>query len=106
MTRRHRSRCPCFNNDEVTMPRFGRHMPTGSRPVEALRIAREIGCESVQVFVTNPRGWRTPEPDAAREAAFHAEVKELALAPEVIPATYLIISPRRVMTSSPIPLAC
>lgn len=78
------------------MPRFGRHMPTGSRPVEALRTAREIGCDSVQVFVTNPRGWRAPEPDAAREAAFRAAAAELDLAPVVVHATYLInlASPR------------
>ncbi len=77
-------------------PRFGRHMPTGSRPVEALRTAREIGCDTVQVFVTNPRGWRAPEPDAAREAAFRSAAERLRIAPVVVHATYLInlASPR------------
>ena len=78
------------------MPRFGRHMPTGSRPVEALRTARAIGCDTVQVFVTNPRGWRAPEPDAGRETAFRTATVELGIAPVVVHATYLInlASPR------------
>lgn len=88
------------------MPRIGRHMPTGSRPIEALRTARAIGCESVQVFVTNPRGWRAPEPDAAREAAFRAAAAELDLAPVVVHATYLInlASPRDDFFSSSVAL--
>lgn len=78
------------------MLRFGRHMPTGSRPVEALHTARAIGCDSVQIFVTNPRGWRAPEPDAAREAAFRVAAAELDLVPVVVHAAYLInlASPR------------
>lgn len=72
------------------MSRFGRHMPTGARPVEALRTAREIGCDTVQVFVTNPRGWRAPEPDASREAAFRRAAEEQSIAPVVVHATYLI----------------
>jgi deoxyribonuclease-4 len=76
--------------------RIGRHMPTGSQPVRALRTARAIGCEAVQVFVTNPRGWRTPGERPAEEDAFRAATAELGLAPVVVHATYLInlASPR------------
>ncbi len=76
--------------------RFGRHMPTGSRATQALRIAREIGCDAVQIFVTNPRGWRVPEARPADEEAFRAVAAELDLRPIVVHATYLInlASPR------------
>jgi deoxyribonuclease IV len=76
--------------------RFGRHMPTGSRPALALKTAREIGCDTVQVFVTNPRGWRAPAPNPAAEAAFRRVADELGLTPIVVHATYLInlASPR------------
>lgn len=76
--------------------KIGRHMPTGSQPVRALRTAREIGCEAAQVFVTNPRGWRAPEPNPEAEAAFRRAAEEQELAPIVVHATYLInlASPR------------
>jgi deoxyribonuclease IV len=79
-----------------TFMRFGRHMPTGSRPVEALRTAREIGCDTAQIFVTNPRGWRAPDPNPAREETFRRAAEEHRISPVVVHATYLInlASPR------------
>jgi deoxyribonuclease-4 len=76
--------------------RFGRHMPTGSKPVQALRTAREIGCDAVQIFVTNPRGWRAPDDNPTAERRFRAALDEYALHPAVVHATYLInlASPR------------
>src|SRR5258708_9476952 len=76
--------------------RFGRHMRTGSKPVQAMRTAREIGCDAVQIFVTNPRGWRAPEDNPAAERRFRAALDEYALHPAVVHATYLInlASPR------------
>jgi deoxyribonuclease IV len=76
--------------------RIGRHMPTGSQPVRALRTARTMGCETVQVFVTNPRGWREPTTRPEEEEAFRTAATELGLAPLVVHATYLInlASPR------------
>ena len=76
--------------------RIGRHMPLGSQPIQALRTAQAIGCEAVQVFVTNPRGWREPATHPAAEAAFRTAAAELGLEPVVVHATYLInlASPR------------
>src|SRR5260221_7842129 len=76
--------------------RFGRHMPTGSKPVQARRAAGEIGCDAVQIFVTNPRGWRAPDDNPAAERRFRAALDEYALHPAVVHATYLInlASPR------------
>src|SRR5258708_933900 len=56
--------------------RFGRHMPTGSKPVQAMRTAREIGCDAVQIFVTNPRGWRAPDDNPAAERRFRASPRD------------------------------
>jgi deoxyribonuclease-4 len=71
-------------------------MPTGSHPVLALKTAREIGCDTVQVFVTNPRGWRAPAPNPSAEATFRRAADEYELSPVVVHATYLInlASPR------------
>jgi deoxyribonuclease-4 len=68
----------------------------GAQPLRALRTAREIGCDALQIFVTNPRGWRVPEARPKVEDAFRAAVAELDLAPVVVHATYLInlASPR------------
>lgn len=76
--------------------RVGRHMPTGSKPVEALRRARDIGCDTAQVFVTNPRGWRAPDPNPKQEEAFRSAIEEYDVRPIVVHATYLInlASPR------------
>src|SRR5262245_4027951 len=76
--------------------RLGRHMPTGSKPAEALRTARAIGCDAAQVFVTNPRGWRAPDPNPKAEAAFRAAAAARGLTPIVVHATYPIVpaSPR------------
>lgn len=71
-------------------------MPTGSKPVQALRTAREIGCDAVQIFVTNPRGWRAPEANPTAERAFRDALEQYAIGPVVVHATYLInlASPR------------
>jgi deoxyribonuclease-4 len=76
--------------------KLGRHMPTGSRPAEAMRVARTIGCDCVQIFVTNPRGWRAPETRPAEAAAFVRAAAEQGQCPVVVHATYLInlASPR------------
>ena len=70
--------------------KLGRHIPTGSKPVQALRQAREIGCDAVQIFVTNPRGWRAPDANPAAEASFRRAAEEFGQCPVVVHATYLI----------------
>ncbi|MGH2516175.1 MAG: deoxyribonuclease IV, partial [Ktedonobacterales bacterium] len=71
-------------------------MPTESKPAQAMRQARAIGCDAVQIFVTNPRGWRAPDANPDREAAFRRAAEEAGQCPVVVHATYLInlASPR------------
>ena len=69
---------------------IGRHMPASPRPAEALRLTQRIGGDAVQIFVTNPRGWRAPAPRPREEAEFRALRAELGSWPVVVHAAYLI----------------
>ncbi len=68
---------------------IGRHLPTSGGLKNTLELARELGCETVQIFVSNPQGWAepTPRPDAA---AFVEGSREMGLDPVVVHAKYLI----------------
>jgi deoxyribonuclease-4 len=76
--------------------KFGRHMPTSSKPLQAAKIAQELGCDTIQIFVNNPTSWRSPQgtpaqpgkPDAP--AAFAQATREHGLEPVVVHAPYLI----------------
>jgi len=70
--------------------RVGRHMPTHSKLVKAAEIAWQIGCETIQIFASNPTGWRPPAADDKGCAAFAQAVRACGLDPVVIHAPYLI----------------
>src|SRR2546423_6604475 len=70
--------------------RLGRHMPTNARPVKAAERARWLGCNAIQIFASNPTGWRPAGDAPAACAAFAQAVYELDLNPVVIHAPYLI----------------
>jgi deoxyribonuclease-4 len=76
--------------------RFGRHMPTESRPVQALRQLVAMGGDAMQLFVTNPRSWQAPAYNLAEEQAMRAARAELGDPALVAHAAYLInlASPR------------
>jgi deoxyribonuclease IV len=68
---------------------IGRHLPTSGGLGKTLDMARELGCETVQIFVSNPQGWAvpTPRPDAG---AFAQATREAGVSPVVAHAKYLI----------------
>jgi deoxyribonuclease IV len=70
--------------------RFGRHMPLNAKPVRAAEIARQLGSNAIQIFASNPTGWRVPEGDPKTSIAFAEAARALDLAPVVIHAPYLI----------------
>lgn len=72
------------------MMRLGRHMPTNSKPNRAAQIARQIGCNAIQIFASNPTGWRPAGDNPAACAAFVQAVRACELDPVVIHAPYLI----------------
>ncbi len=76
---------------------FGRHMPLGGKPVQMPTLAREIGCQAAQIFVTNPRGWRVPDEKPDQAVAFCEAAEEQNIGQLVAHAAYLInlASPRR-----------
>ena len=49
--------------------RMGRHMPVGSHATQALQLTQQIGGDTLQIFVTNPRAWQPPAPNPAAEEA-------------------------------------
>ncbi|MGB3683919.1 MAG: deoxyribonuclease IV [Rubrobacteraceae bacterium] len=69
--------------------KIGRHLPTSGGLKKTLEKAGELGCETVQVFVSNPQGWAVPKsrPDAE---AFAEGAREMGLSPVVVHAKYLI----------------
>ncbi|WP_263173462.1 deoxyribonuclease IV [Streptomyces sp. SCSIO ZS0520] len=80
--------------DAVTSPLpsrpVGGHVPVaGGLAKRGLGYAREIGAETVQVFVANPRGWATPPGDPRQDALFRETCAEQRI-PAYVHAPYLI----------------
>jgi deoxyribonuclease-4 len=75
--------------------RMGRHMPVGSHATQAFDLTQEIGGDTLQIFVTNPRAWQPPAPTPTSEDAFRARALALGW-PVVVHAAYIInlASPR------------
>ena len=69
--------------------RIGRHLRTSGGLGKTLESARALGCETAQIFVSNPQGWAVPPPRADAEA-FVEGSRELGLLPVVAHAKYLI----------------
>jgi len=68
---------------------IGRHLPTSGGFGKTLEAAREQGCETVQIFVSNPQGWADPVPRKDADV-FAAGTRELGISPVVAHAKYLI----------------
>lgn len=68
---------------------IGRHLPTSAGLGKMLQSAGELGCETVQVFISNPQGWAEPvlRPDAGE---FARGARERGISPTVAHAKYLI----------------
>jgi deoxyribonuclease IV len=69
--------------------RIGRHLRTSGGLDKTLESARELGCETAQIFVSNPQGWAVPAPRSDAEAFIEGS-RELGLFPVVAHAKYLI----------------
>jgi len=71
-------------------PRIGFHAPIKGGLHESLLIAKETGCDAVQIFSRNPRGWMAkPLTDEAIDL-FRQTRKQTRLSPVLIHANYLI----------------
>ncbi len=68
----------------------GAHVPVAGGLAKAgLGYARDIGAETVQVFVANPRGWATPVGSPAQDEAFREQCAAAGI-PAYVHAPYLI----------------
>ncbi len=69
---------------------IGSHVPVaGGLHSAGLSYARDLGAETVQVFVANPRGWATPAGNPLQDQAFRAACAEASI-PAYVHAPYLI----------------
>ena len=70
--------------------RVGAHVSVAGGLHQAVGNARAVGCESLQVFVSNARGWAPPPVDPAGDERFRADLAEAGLGPRFVHAPYLV----------------
>jgi deoxyribonuclease-4 len=70
--------------------RIGAHVSVAGGLHQAVGNARAVGCESLQVFVSNARGWAPPPVDPAGDERFRTDLAEAGLGPLFVHAPYLV----------------
>jgi deoxyribonuclease IV len=73
-----------------TRPRIGFHAPIKDGLHGALQIAKDTGCDAVQIFSRNPRGWKAKPLTSEAVKLFKQTRKQTGLSPVLIHANYLI----------------
>ncbi len=68
--------------------RVGAHLRTPSGLRNAVDVARDVGADVVQLFISNPRAWSGPRLDTAQ--AFGASWREGGIGPLFVHAPYLV----------------
>jgi deoxyribonuclease-4 len=71
-------------------PRIGFHAPIKGGLHEALFVARETGCDTVQIFSRNPRGWLAKSLNEQDIATFKKVRRLTKLNPVLIHCNYLV----------------
>jgi len=69
--------------------RLGFHLSIAGSFTRAVTAAQHLGCQALQIFVQNPRGWRWREPSPEEIAAFRRARRQACLWPLVVHLTYL-----------------
>ena len=69
--------------------RIGRHLPTSGGLARTLLAARKLGCETIQIFVSNPQAWADPRRRQDAETFVEGSL-EMGISPVVAHAKYLI----------------
>jgi deoxyribonuclease IV len=70
--------------------RIGAHVSVAGGLLTAVGNATAAGCEALQVFVSNPRGWAAPPDDPAGGERFRALAAQAGLGPLFVHAPYLV----------------
>ncbi|HEX8922784.1 MAG TPA: deoxyribonuclease IV [Pyrinomonadaceae bacterium] len=71
-------------------PRIGLHAPIAGGLQNALLKAHTLGCDTVQIFSRNPRGWRARPLEPEEIERFRATRAETGISPVVIHCNYLV----------------
>ena len=74
----------------IRKPRIGFHAPIKGGLHESLIIAKETGCDAVQIFSRNPRGWMAKPLTREAIALFRKTRQQTKLSPVLIHTNYLI----------------
>lgn len=69
--------------------RFGFHISIGGGLSKVAERARKKGCETIQLFSRNPRGWRYTDLDAKEVALFKKDIETSGLSPVFVHMPYL-----------------
>src|SRR5229473_3913592 len=79
-----------LSNPKAKVPRIGFHAPISGGLHSALAIAKETGCDAVQLFSRNPRGWMAKPLTKESIDLFRRTRKQTKLSPVLIHTNYLI----------------
>src|SRR5436853_2260689 len=71
-------------------PRIGFHAPIKGGLHESLIVAKDTGCDAVQIFSRNPRGWMAKPLTKETIDLFRRTRKQTKLSPVLIHTNYLI----------------
>lgn len=77
-------------NKKASTPRIGFHAPITGGAHHALIIARDTGCDTVQLFSRNPRGWQAKPLTKADTDLFKKTRRETKISPVLIHCNYLV----------------
>jgi len=69
---------------------IGKHVSIAGGLDKAFKRAADIGCNAVQIFVKNPRGWKMREVEAEEVEKFKKKKDKYKINPVVVHAAYLI----------------
>ena len=72
------------------VPRIGFHAPIKGGLHQALLVARDTGCDTLQIFSRNPRGWAAKPLTAVDVALFRKVRRETKINPVAIHCNYLV----------------
>src|ERR687895_62405 len=79
-----------MNQSLPIRPRIGLHAPIAGGLHNALLKAHALGCDAVQIFSRNPRGWQARPLTDEEVAQFKRVRAETGITPVVVHANYLI----------------
>ena len=71
-------------------PRVGFHAPIKGGLHEALIVAKDTGCDTVQIFSRNPRGWLAKPLTEADIELFHKTRRRTRIKPVLVHCNYLV----------------